>query len=294
MQEFSFKNQFGDELYGHKWEIESPNKILIIVTGMAEHSARYDDFATFLNKNGFSCYCLDHYGQGKNGELMNPGKDYFFKMQDTIKEMSESLRASFNLPVYLLAHSMGSFITQGYIEKYSSTIDKVVLVGSNGRNPLVKIGHLIANMMVNDKNYNEKAKFLYNLSLGAYEKSVKNRKLDCEWISYNEENYLKYNEDPLSGVRPTNGFFKEFLEGLSSIQKTKNIKNIRKDLPIYIIGGEDDPVGNNGKGLIKLFKLYSKNGLNAKLKLYAKMRHEILNEKDNLTVYNDVLSFFLE
>ena len=93
MKEISYKNQFGDVLFGNSWEIENPEKIVIIITGMAEHSERYDDFAKFLNSNKMSVYCLDHYGQGegKNGELGNPVDGFFFKMQDTVLEFSKKL-----------------------------------------------------------------------------------------------------------------------------------------------------------------------------------------------------------
>ena len=82
------------------------------------------------------------------------------------------------------------------------------------------------------------------------------------------------------------------MKGLKSIQKKKNVKMISQTLPILIIGGEDDAVGNFGKGLEKLAALYKKYNLNVKLIIYEKMRHEILNEKDNLKVYNDILNFF--
>ena len=293
MEEISFKNRYNDVLYGTSWEIDNPDAIVIIVTGMAEHSKRYDDFATFLNKHNYSVYCIDHYGQGigKNGELGNPGRDYFFKMQETIKEFILKMKGDTGLKVYLFAHSMGSFVTQGFIEKYSRIVDKIVLCGSNGRNPLVKFGYIFTKLFINQYNYNKKAGFIHTLSIGAYEKSVKNAKSNNEWISFNEDNVKKYDEDPFSGYRPTNGFYKEFMKGLMSIQKSKNVKQISPKLPILIIGGKDDAVGNFGKGLTKLEKLYLKYGLNAKLIIYENMRHEILNEKDHLKVYNDVVSF---
>ena len=276
MEEISFKNRFNDTLFGTSWEIDNPKAIVMIVTGMAEHSRRYDDFAKFLNKNHFSVFCLDHYGQGvgKNGELGNPGRDYFFKMQETIKEFILKKKGETGLKVYLFAHSMGSFVTQGFIEKYSRVIDKVVLCGSNGPNPLVKFGYLYTQIFVNGYNYNKTAGFIHSLSIGAYEKSVKNRKSNNDWISYNKDNVEKY------------------MKGLMSIQKKKNVKIISQTLPILIIGGEDDAVGNFGKGLEKLAALYKKYNLNVKLIIYEKMRHEILNEKDNLKVYNDILNFF--
>ncbi len=292
MKEFSFKNKYNDTLLGNMWEIENPKGIILLVTGMAEHSARYDEFATFLNKNGYSVYCLDHYGQGKNGELMNPGKDYFFKYIETMKDVNKVIKTKFNnLPLINIAHSMGSFILQGYIEKYSTTIDKAILIGTNGKNPLVPLGNCLAKLLIHDYNYNKKAKFFHNLSIGAYVKSVKERKRENEWLSYNEENVTTYDNDPLCGVLPTNGFYKEFLAGLASIQKEKNVDNISKDLDILIIGGKDDPVGNFSKGLRKLFNQYKSHNLNVSLKIYDNMRHEILNEKEHVKVYIDILSF---
>ena len=82
------------------------------------------------------------------------------------------------------------------------------------------------------------------------------------------------------------------MKGLVSIQKKKNVASISQNLPILIIGGSDDAVGNFGKGLEKLASLYKRYNLNVKLIIYEKMRHEILNEKDNLKVYNDILNFF--
>ena len=296
IKEISYKNRYNDVLYGNAWEIDNPSAILLIVTGMAENSARYDDFATFLNNHNLSVFCLDHYGQGlgKNGELGNPGEDYFFKMQETIKDYVLLLKKNYNKKVFIFAHSMGSFVTQGFIEKYSDVVDKAILCGTNGRNPLVKVGYLFTKLFINKNNYNKKAGFIHKLSIGAYENSVKNREDKNDWLSFNKENVKKYNEDMYSGYLPTNGFYKEFMKGLMSIQKNKNIKRINKNLPILIIGGNDDAVGNFGKGLIALNKLYKKHGLNSKLIVYKNMRHEILNELENKQVYNDVLSFLKE
>lgn len=292
MKEYNYTNRFNDTLYGHSWEVENPSKVVLLVTGMAEHSARYDHFASFLNENNISVYCLDHYGQGeKNGEKMNPPEDYFFKMIDTLKDVAKMLKSLHNVPLILIAHSMGSFVSQGFIEKYSREIDKVILIGTNGKNPLVKIGNLLAKISIHKNNENKKAKFFDNLSIGAYVKSVKDRKDDNEWLSFNEENYKKYGEDELCGITPTNKFYKEFLKGLASIQKGKNIASISKDLPILILGGDSDPVGNNGKGLKNLSSLYKSYGLNAEVKVYEHMRHEILNETKKEEVYQDILTF---
>lgn len=291
MQEIEFTSKKG-HLYGHKWEINNPKAIIVLITGMAEHSARYNKFSSFLNKNGYSVYCLDHFGQGKNGELGNPDENFFNLEQDIFLDFIMGLKKKFSLNIYIFAHSMGSFMTQAYIEKYSSTVDKVVLCGTNGKNPLASFGKFLSKIIVNDKNINKKAGVLHNLTIGAYEKSIKDSTIPNEWLSYNLDNVKAYNEDPLSGVHPTNGFYKGMIGGIASIQKTKNVKNISSKLPILIIGGDSDPVSNNAKGLKNLYNLYKKNGLDVTLKIMPHMRHEILNEDNFLDVYNEILSFY--
>ncbi len=292
MELLEYKTKYDVTLKGHKWEIDDPKEIILIITGMAEHSGRYDHFATFLNRHGYSVYCLDHSGQGDNGELGRPMEDYFTKEIEIFNDFILELKAKFNKDVNIFSHSMGSFVAQGYIEKYSKNIKRVVLCGTNGRNPLVGFGVCVCKMVVTKKNKDKDAKLLHNLSVGAYEKTVKNEKSPNAWISFDEDNILAYDADPLSGYRCSNGFYKEFMKGLNTIQKSKNVKNISKDLKIFIIGGEKDPVGNNGKGLVKLFNLYRKYNLNAKLRIYKNMKHEVLNEKDKMTVYNDVVNFY--
>ena len=293
MNEFSYVNKFNDTLFGNQWIIDSPKAIIVLVTGMAEHSGRYDDWATYMNNHGYNVYCLDHYGQGKNGVLGQPGKDYFAKMIETLKDFIKTKKEEFlGLPVYMFAHSMGTFVTQGFLEKYSNNVDKIVLCGSNYKNGFVsKSGYMVAKMIVNKKNYNKQAGLLYKLSIGAYEKTSTVASPNG-WISFNEDNVKKYDEDPLSGFPCSNGFYLEFFKGLSTIHNKKLLKKVNPNLKVFIIGGDNDPVGANGKELRILHKVYTKCGINNELKIYVDMRHEILNETNREKVYHDVLDFF--
>lgn len=296
MKTTSFKNSFGDTLYGNSWEIASPKALVLIVTGMCEHSGRYNDFATFLNKNGYSVICIDHYGQGdgKNGPLGHGAPDYFGKFMKTMDEIIIDYKANHkNLPVYLFAHSMGSFVTQGYIENYSSA-DKVVICGSNHMGSLGKIGYALAKVIVHKNNREKPAGLLNNLAVGGYAKSVKDADSPNAWISFNKDNCRTYDNDPFSGYHCTNGFYLEFLKGLSKLNKPSNLKKISKDMPIYVIAGDSDPVGNNGKGPRKLDEMYKKYGLNSRITIYPNMRHEILNETERMVVYKNILEFYDE
>ena len=291
----------GEELFGYSWTIEKPIANVVILTGMEEHSLRYDNFASFLNDNGYNVYCVDHYGQGENAidpeELGVWPHSGFSKTVKNTDELIEKLRVSV-LPTYLFGHSMGSFVVQDYIQRYTEHVNKVILSGTNGPNRLmVGIGYFLSRLIVNNKNRNNHSKFLRKLMMGPYTASVKNHKTRTDWLSINEENVNRYNEDPKCGFlyESKKSFYREFLKGLNRLHKPKFMRKIRQDMSILLIAGAEDPVGNKSKGVLKLARLYKRLGINdVQTIIYPNMRHEVLNETDNAVVYADILKFLKE
>lgn len=287
----------GSKLFGYAWKIEKPSAHVMIMTGMEEHSTRYDDFAKFLNKAGYDVFCLDHFGQGETAKN-NPGTkgqmpEHAFRLfTEAIHQFILELKKD-ELPVYLLGHSMGSFAAQEYIQRYGSSVNKVVLSGSNGPDTMVKLGSLLAKLSVPKSSYAKPSKFLASLTFGGFAKAIKNPRTTFDWLSYNEENVDKYIADPDCGYGSSKGFYREFLKALARVHKPKFMVKVPKQLPIFLIAGAEDPVGHNGVGVSKLEQYYQKFGLTkVKKMIYDNMRHEILNEKDKKKVYEDVLAFF--
>lgn len=294
----SIETPMGGLSYGLSWKADKEARAnVIIMTGMEETSLRYDDFAKFLNKEGFNVYCIDSFGQGENvlPDLSNLGvwpTSGFRKQVQVVDTLVTKLRISC-LPCFIFAHSMGSFMAQDYIQRYTQHVSKVVLCGSNGKNPAAGVGYRLARLITNKKNAYQKAGLLNTLMFGSFNKGIENPRTAFDWLSYNEENVDKYIADPLCGFGPNNAFCLEFLKGLNRLYKKRFLDKIRKDLDILIIAGEEDPVGGYGKGVLKLEKMYK--GLkirNVECKLYPHMRHEILNETNKEIVYKDVLDFF--
>lgn len=300
-EQIQLKSRFGETLVGYAWVVSKPKANLVIVTGMEEHASRYDDFALFLNGHGYNVYCLDHYGQGETAKLTEEGqgivpKSFFSKSVKNIDDIVTSCRVSL-LPTYIFAHSMGSFMLQDYIQRFTDHVNKVIICGSNGPNAKLSYaaGKFLAKLTMSKKTRNEKAKFMDNFIFGMYAKAVKNHKTRFDWLSVNEENVAKYIEDPECGYGSSKGFYYEFMKGCNRLYKTKFLKKIRKDMNVLIVAGKEDPVGSNGKGPEKLAKLYKRLGLeNVECKIYEGMRHEILNENDHQKVYDDILSFLDE
>ncbi len=297
MDKFQIVSRNGDTLKGHSWIIKDNIANIIIMEGMEEHCSRYDAFAQYLNKEGFSVYALDTYGQGENvnPDLSNIGiwpEDGFNKQVLAVDSLVEQLKET-GKPTYLFSHSMGSFMCQSYISVFSGHVEKVVLCGSGSKNPALGAGYLLAKMINNKKNKNQKAKLLNKLMFGSFNKKIKNPRTDYDWLSVNEANVDKYIADPLCGFGPTNGFCLEFIKGMKPLHTKKFVSRVDKNQQIFIISGSDDPVTNYGKSVGILKAMYAKAGVNnVETKVYQGLRHEILNEDAKEEVFKDVVAFF--
>ena len=296
-QRIELETKNGYKLYGLAWHVDNSIANVIIMEGMEEHISRYDAFAQYLNKEGFNVYGLDTFGQGENvkEDMSNIGiwpSSGFRKQVQAVDDLVEKLRISCK-PTFIFSHSMGSFMCQDYIQRYTEHVSKVVLCGSGAKNPAVPVGYLLAKIIVHKKNRNKKAGLMNKLMFGNFNRRIKNPRTPFDWLSYNQENVDKYIADPLCGFGPTNGFCYEFVKGMNRLHKKKFLKKIRKDLDIFIISGKEDPVTNFSKDVEKLHKMYNKLGIqNVDTKVYDGMRHEILNEDDREQVYADVVAFF--
>lgn len=295
---FSLKLPSGRVIKGRSFKGEFPGrKNLLIMTGMCEHSLRYEEFATYLNGKGVDVYVLDAFGQGLNVENVADLQKWHVGAFDENVQAAylkiEEIKKETGRPTYVMGHSMGSFMTQRFLELYPNTVEKAVICSSNGnQRALMRFGYFAARLVVNKRNWDKKSKFLQSMSIGAYERSIKNREGPNDWLSYNRENIEVYENDPYCGAINTNGFWREFLKGMNTIWRPKNLKKLSPDTKLLLIAGDGDPVGRFGKGVIELDWLYHFYGVRTvQTTIYKHMRHEILNETNRMEVFEDVAAF---
>ncbi|MFA6625224.1 MAG: alpha/beta fold hydrolase [Bacilli bacterium] len=296
MSTFTIKIDEKFSLSGNHYPIEDAKAYLLVITGMDEHSDRYEGFAKFLNKEGIDVYVLDDFGQGLNAKTVDSQQKWPKDAWNmTIKALNLEVNAlrPFGKPVYLMGHSMGSFMVQSYLEKYPDTVDKAIIMGSNGpRRALLSVANFLSHLTTTKGNWDKPSKLMQNMAIGGYVKAVKDRKTDNDWLSYNEENVKRYNADPYCGHPNTCGFYREFFTGMNTLYKGKNKKNISVKERILIVAGAEDPVGDNGVGPQKLYKMYKDLGVkDVSIIVYPHMRHEILNETDPSKPLNDIRDF---
>ena len=275
--------------------------IVQILHGMVEYIDRYDDFARYLCNLGFAVAGDDHRGHGFTAGEENLGKvpdghTYFDTVDDAII-LTDYLQSKYpDVPTIVFGHSYGSFLAQGYIQQNSDKINGCILCGSARMdNSDVKMGRKVANMQFKLYGKDKPANLIRKLSFGGYDKPFKHEKRKNAWLNRDVDACEKYNNDKFCNYTMSIGFYKYFFDGLIKIYEQERLDKINKDLPLFIISGDKDPVGNMGKLVRELYDLYVDNGIkNVKIKLYNNARHEILNELNKAEVYQDVSDWIKE
>lgn len=304
-ENFNFIGEEQVEVYGYKWLPDPEIRVKGIVQiahGMAEGAHRYERVAQYLTDYGYIVYAHDHRGHGKTAKSLDEigilAKESGFKclVKDLYTLTQMIKRENPDTPLFLLSHSMGSFVAQAYIMGYGKELDGVILSGTNGKQgPILDIGLWIAKQEVKKKGRNVKSPSMDHLIFGTYNKQFKPNRTPFDWLSRDEEEVDKYIEDPYCGAIFTAGFFEDFMTGLKYISSLEHKKSIPTDLPIYIFAGDKDPVGKNGKGIHDLVKDYEKVGLKkVTYKLYPEGRHEMFNEINRQDVMKDVVTWLDE
>lgn len=276
--------------------------VLQIAHGMVEFIARYDRFGKYLSSQGVCVVGNDHLGHG--GSVYSQEDYGYFAEKDgnlcvigdmhTLRERTQEKYPG--IPYFLLGHSMGSFLARQYIEMHGEGLSGALIMGT-GVQPAATLGlaKTMARIIGGTRGWHYRSKMLNNMALGSNNKKFEPARTRNDWLTKDEKIVDAYNANPWNNfVFTANAYYNLFL-GLEYAQDRKNIRKIPKNLPIFILSGGDDPVGNFGRGPEQLKQIYQEEGLtDVRLKLYPGDRHEILNELDHDTVDRDVLAFLEE
>ena len=297
-ENFKLPSTRGDtELNCYRWIPEGGVRATVQLShGMIEHILRYSDFAEFLNSNGIAVYGHDHLGHGNTtpddlGFIAETDGDVV--IVDDLFEVTKVVESEYpGIPHILLGHSMGSFVARRYITKYGDHLDGAIIVGTGNQSPMsVRFGLFIANYLCRHKGTHYVSPFLNKVILESNDKRFDEPEMRNRWISRDPESVRRYNEDPFCTFRFTSAGFRDLLTMIRKIESGEDFDRIPKDLPIILLSGSDDPIGDFGKGVEKARKALEDAGLRPEMKLYPGARHEILNETNRQEVYSDILAW---
>ena len=284
----------GKEVAVTYWDnTERPRAAVVIVHGMCEYIARYDDFCTFLGHNGYNVIGMDNRGFGMTDkDRRGKGTDGMFENTvDDIRHETDIARDRWGVErVYVIGHSYGSILTQRFIEKYHAYVSGAILCGSTLQSGfMLSLGRKIAGRGAK-KDPDGEGKFFAKMTFASYDKKIKDGVNG--WLNRDKAEVEKYNADEqCAGVGIcSNMFYREMLDGCHRINKDRH--KVPKGFKLMIASGGADGVGGYGKLIDKLVKAYKKSsGVIPRVKIYPGARHELLNETNKGEVYEDFLRF---
>ena len=271
--------------------------IFHLVHGMTEYIGRYDRLMSDIANNGFVCFGYDNLGHGRtardDSELgFIAHSDGWKYLADDTNAFEREVRSLYpDKRMIVMGHSMGSFIVRTAAEKYGKDYDRLIICGTGGPNPAAGFGLILTDIIKALRGEKYISKAVNNIAFGTYNKKFEHIS-KYDWITKDRDVIAKYEADKYCTFSFTVSAMHDLVKLNSVCNRRKWFFNMRKDLPVLIISGSDDPVGGYGKGVTRVYKKLKSAGLNdVTLKLYKDCRHEIHNDTCRDEVTKDILEF---
>lgn len=301
IQEYSFKSQTGVcEIHGCEYTPDNDDirAVLVIHHGMAEHQKRYRNFIEYLTSKGIAVFMHDMANHGTSNQ--NFDETGYFGDKDGYKNLVRDLKITFDKAkskypdkkIIVMGHSMGSFIVRCFTAWYADAgFDAAIYMGTGGANPIAGIGKAIASLVAKVKGSKYKSKTLDQLTFGTYGDKFEKRTA-FDWLTRDKNIVDEYIADKYCGFLFSAQGMNDLIHLNISANTADWYSRVPKDIPILVISGAMDPVGNYSKGIQEVYNgLVSSGHTKAEIKLFPDGRHEILNETNRAEVYDYIAAF---
>lgn len=275
--------------------------VLQLSHGMAEHIDRYKPLAEYLAASGILVTGHDHLGHG--GSIRSEEDLGFFAQPDGNRAVLEDLHAMTALtrelypdvPYFLLGHSMGSFYARQYLCEYGSELSGAIIMGT-GCQPkaLVLTAKTLCRVLAVFLGWHHRSKFVANLSFMGYNKGLEGR-TNSDWLNRDAAEVGKYIADPKCGFTFTLNAYYSMFTGILRLYDPLLLAQVPKELPLLFLAGDADPVGEQGKGVLRAVQSLKDAGVqNIRCILYPGARHELLLERNHLEVFANIRNWLDE
>ncbi len=291
-----------------------PTAIVMISHGMAETIDRYDQVADYFVARNVFVYGHNHRGHGEQAvrlaTLGDMGENGWIKAREDLRQVICMAREAYpGVPVFFLGHSMGSFLIRDLVHqmmcmkkrrtnrghRYSAEDQwrpsGIILSGTGFLTSLIlQVGTFIAGAEMKWQGPLHPSERIKKMSFGQYNKRIKNPNYSFDWLSRDEKEVKAYMEDPYCGQTHTSRFYWDFFRNLKRILYQEHQID-GKGLPMLLISGEEDPVGDYGEAVLKTKAFYDSKGFIVEVALYPEARHEVLHEVNRSEVYEKIVEW---
>lgn len=282
-----------------------PRAVLQMVHGMIEHIGRYDAFGQWLAARGIAVVGHDHPGHGLSAfdaekGTLRPGAQFGHYADahgtDVVLEnmwrVTQQAQSEWpGVPLFIMGHSMGSFFTRRFITLHSDALAGAIIMGTGWHTAIETVpGLWLSRLIAVCCGRRGTSRVLTQLTNGGYDSAFPTEGHNA-WLSVNPENVKAHNEDPLCQFEFSAGAFADFFRCMNDLAHRRDFNHIRRDLPILVTSGGDDPVGGK-KAVKKVADELERTGLkDVTRKVYEGLRHEIIGETCREEVFADILKW---
>jgi alpha-beta hydrolase superfamily lysophospholipase len=282
IQTFTFRGADNVELTAYRSAPNGAAKAIVqIAHGMSEHFLRYLHLVVRLNQAGYMVYGNDHRGHGASASVHGLGEfgpGGFATVVDDMARLTRHAKAENpGLPLVLLGHSMGSFAAQLYILEHAAELSALAMTGTAALDALLETllasGGPVTLELLNATFEPGRTKF--------------------DWLSRDDAQVDAYIADPMCGFSLSDAAMASLFGLGATASHDPRLKSVRRDLPIYIMSGEFDPVVGPDQAFTRaLIATYGATGLTrVEHVVYPGARHEIFNETCRDAVENELVAW---
>ena len=267
-----------------------------IIHGMAEHSARYARLAEALTSRGFAVYAHDLPGHGARAETRGHFADRrgWRVAISSIRDVQRlAQREHPGRPLFMLGHSMGSFLLQHFVADSGGSLAGAVFSATSGDlGPLRRVGLGLIRLEAALYGRRHPSALGEMLSFKDFNRRFQPARTKFDWLSRDAAEVDRYAADPLCGFRCSTGLWIDLLEAGGKLTLAPRLRRVPKTLPVLMIAGAEDPVSRGARGPAALERHYQQVGLrDITVKVYAGARHELFNETCRDEVTADLLAW---
>lgn len=279
-------NNANTTIHGLAWMPDGdPKRILQITHGMTEHIGRYEALAQELTGHGVMVAGFDLPGHGESTEnhtVASFGRNGWNKALEQMKKFSDLLAQEFpHTPHSMLGFSLGSFLLRDYLCLYPHDTNSIILAGTGWQSSFeLQIAKSIVKKQMAKIDPDQTNDQIRSLSFGNYNKKFQPNRTKSDWLCSDNEQLDKYLADPLCCQDISVSLFYDLLDSMKRCGRPDAYKVWEKDMPVLLLSGKDDPVGNFGKGVTAVQKKMAKAGLtNVRAELLENARHDVFHEE---------------
>ena len=295
--EFQHRVAGGTHAWVRCWRPDSPARATLqIVHGMAEHSARYERLASALTGAGFAVYAHDLPGHGPRAETRGHFADRrgWRVAVSSIRDVQRlAQREQAGKPLFMLGHSMGSFLLQHYVADSGSTLAGAIFSATSGDlGALRRVGLGLIRVEAAIYGRRHPSALGEALSFKSFNRKFEPARTKFDWLSRDATEVDKYAADPHCGFRCSTGLWIDLLDAGGKLTQPARLRRVPKTLPVLMIAGAEDPVSKGHRGPRTLERQYLQVGLrDVTVKIYPDARHELFNDSCRDEVTKDLVSW---